>query len=81
MPQKEDSSNELGKSQLKRKSVYQQKTRVHFMCRVCLTRSNSMMYHLYDKSALSQECYLESKEITIHEALQQVTASKVRGNL
>lgn len=78
MPQM-DKLSKFGTSQGRPRNVYQQRTQLQSMCRVCLTRSNAMMYDLQDTSALSEENYLVKHEVlTIHEALQKVTSYKVR---
>lgn len=77
MPQM-DKSTKFGTSHGRPRNVYQQRTQLQFMCRVCLTRSNAMMYDLEDTSALSEEHYLVKHGIfTIHQALEKVTSSKV----
>lgn len=48
------------------------------MCLVCLTRSNTMMYDLSENSVLFEENLLDINVVSIHEALQKVTSSKVR---
>lgn len=52
----------------------QTKNQVRFMCRVCLTKNNDVMHDLCDKSV----DFETPQEITIHEALEKVTASKVK---
>lgn len=60
------------------RNVYQQRTQLRSMCRVCLTRSSVIMYDLEDKSALSEENYLvKNGVVSIHEALEKVTSSEV----
>lgn len=77
MPQM-DKLSTFGTSQGRPRNVYQQRTRLQSMCRVCLTRSNAMMYDLQDTSALSEETYLVNRGVlNIHEALQKVTSYKV----
>lgn len=60
------------------RNVYHQKTHMQFMCRVCLTRSNALMYDLSDNSILLEDNLSKTNIISIHEALEKVTASKVR---
>lgn len=78
MPKMKNFSNLSGKLHSRPRNVYQQKTTVQFMCRVCLTKSNDKMHDLHDKVALLEETYLDKcKESTVQEALEKVTASKV----
>lgn len=61
-------------SHRKPRNVSHEKTQMQFMCRVCLTRSNTLMYNLSETSVLIEE---KDMRLYIHNALQNITSSKV----
>lgn len=75
MPQKEKST--LGISPNKPRCIYQQGTRLELMCRVCLTKSNTLMYDLCERLSLKDDYFASYPELSIHEALEKVTSSQV----
>lgn len=78
MPQKD---GHVGIFHNRPRNVYHQNSQIRFMCLVCLTRSNTMMYDLSENSVLFEENLLDTNVVSIHGALEKVTSSKVRNYL
>lgn len=66
-----------GTSPNRSRCIYQQDTQLESMCRVCLTKSNTLMFDLCDSFPVKEDDIYIHSDLSIHNILEKITSAKV----